>query len=71
VAKHFGARDEVACPECKGVMVVMRRMPHPAQGAGYELQTLECTKCGHSQTRTVDGDGKPPIAAAELQDQLR
>jgi C4-type Zn-finger protein len=60
VGNHFGARDQVECPQCKGAMAVVRRMPDPTLGARYEFQTLECDKCRHFQTRTVDGDGKTP-----------
>jgi len=38
-------------------MHVIRRGPDPARGTRYEMQTLECQKCQHVATRTVDGDG--------------
>jgi phage FluMu protein Com len=61
VADHFGARDQIECSRCKGVMAVVRRMPDPIRGATFEFQTLECSKCGRVQTRTVGADGKPPV----------
>jgi hypothetical protein len=49
---HFGAQYRIECPKCGKGMDVMRRLIGPTQG---ELQTLECLKCRHTQTRTVGG----------------
>jgi len=58
MAKQFGADDQIKCPECGGAMYIKRQTPHPAR-RDYEKQTIECTKCEHSMTRTIDGAGRP------------
>ena len=37
---RFGAADTPTCPECKNLMRLTRRTPHPKYGRDFELQTL-------------------------------
>jgi Zn ribbon nucleic-acid-binding protein len=53
---HFGAQDRIECPKCGNGMYVMHRLIDATQN---ELQTLECLKCGHTQTRAVGDEGMP------------
>jgi hypothetical protein len=57
MVKPFGADDELECPQCKGMMRVVRRKPHPARKE-YEQQALECASCEYTNKRTVDAGGR-------------
>ncbi|MES2195839.1 MAG: hypothetical protein V4517_15590 [Pseudomonadota bacterium] len=55
---RFGASDTPTCPECKNIMRVSRRAPHPILGYDYELQTFTCRKCQHQIKREADIGGE-------------
>jgi len=42
---RFGASDTPRCPECKNLMRLTRRTPHPKRGYDFELQTFTCRVC--------------------------
>jgi len=54
---RFGATDTPICPECKNLMRLIRRMPHPKFGYDFELQTFTCRVCQHEVERTADRQG--------------
>jgi len=39
-------------------MSLLQRLPHPARGDGFELQTFSCLECGHQIERTEDNTGR-------------
>ena len=39
--------------------------------AGFEQRTFECTKCGHSETRTVVSDPLKSVAVGWTEGELR
>jgi hypothetical protein len=51
---RFGATDTPVCPECKNLMRITRRTPHPEYGYDFELQTFTCRVCHHEIERTAD-----------------
>jgi hypothetical protein len=53
---RFGIKDTPACPKCKSLMGLTRRMPHPKYdaGSGFERQTFTCTGCRHEIERNAD-----------------
>jgi hypothetical protein len=55
---HFGASDTPTCPECKNLMRLTRRTPHPIHGNEFELQTFTCRACQHEMTRNADRSGE-------------
>jgi hypothetical protein len=55
---RFGASDTPACPECKNLMRLTRRTPHPVRGNAFELQTFTCRVCQHEVTRSADRSGE-------------
>ena len=55
---RFGAADTPTCPECKYLMRLTRRTPHPVRGYNFELQTLTCRVCQHEVERTADRRGE-------------
>ena len=55
---RFGATDTPRCPECKSLMRITRRTPHPVRGYDYELQTFTCMACKHEIERTADRSGE-------------
>jgi hypothetical protein len=55
---RFGATDHRICPKCKNSMRVTRRMPHPARGYAFELQTLSCRVCHYEIERDADRFGE-------------
>lgn len=50
-----------ACPLCDGgQMKVTKSHPHPQFGVfGTQERTLTCMKCGHSEPRLFDANGRP------------
>jgi len=42
----FGTTDNSTCPECKNLMRLTRRTPHPKYGYDFELQTFTCRLAG-------------------------
>ena len=54
----FGAADTPTCPECKNLMRLTRRMPHPKYGYDFELQTFTCRVCRHEVERNADRRGE-------------
>ena len=55
----FSPLDRPLCEECGAKTQLARREPHPDLGLLFELQTFECTACGHTQTRNAGPDEKP------------
>jgi hypothetical protein len=55
---RFGAADTPICPECKNLMRVTRRAPHPTRGYDFELQNFTCRICQHEITRCTDRLGE-------------
>jgi len=55
--KQFGLDDRPPCSSCGAPTFLVRREPHPALGAGVELQSFSCTSCEHVQARGADEDG--------------
>lgn len=55
--RKFGLDDTPACMRCDAPTQLVRRVPHPALGAAYELQTFACTSCEHVQSRGADENG--------------
>ena len=55
---RFGAKDTPTCPQCKNLMFLTRRMPHPVHGYGTELQTFTCLNCRHEIGRDVNRLGE-------------
>jgi hypothetical protein len=55
---RFGAADTPTCPECKNLMRLTRRSPHPTRGYDFELQTFTCRVCQHEMERTADRAGE-------------
>ena len=52
-----GPVNDVICSECGSPMyLVVRRSPSPVSAA-LEDQTFRCTKCAHTASRTIDGNG--------------
>jgi hypothetical protein len=54
----FGATDTPICPECKNLMRLTRRTPHPKLGYDFELQTFACRVCQHEVVRNADRQGE-------------
>jgi hypothetical protein len=54
----FGANDNPTCPECKSLMRLTRRAPHPIYGDEFERQTFECRSCRHEIERNADRAGE-------------
>jgi transposase-like protein len=50
--------DCPTCPKCGLEMSLVQRAPHPARGAGFELQRFSCSQCGHQIERTEDNTGR-------------
>jgi hypothetical protein len=50
-AVRFGANDHPKCSECKDLMRLTRRAPHPIHGIEFEQQTFECWSCGRVKTK--------------------
>jgi hypothetical protein len=55
---RFGVTDTPPCPECKNLMRLTRRTPHPVHGYDFELQTFTCRVCQHEVERTADRLGE-------------
>ena len=55
---RFGATDTPTCPECKNIMRLTRRTPHPMRGYAFELQTFTCRVCKHEIERVADIGGE-------------
>ena len=55
---RFGAQDTPICPECKNIMRLTRRTPHPKYGYDFELQTFTCRACKHEIERNADRFGE-------------
>jgi hypothetical protein len=55
---RFGATDTPSCPECKNIMCLTRRTPHPIRGHAFELQTFTCWVCKHEIERVADIGGE-------------
>lgn len=55
---RFGVADTPPCPECKGLMRVTRRTPHPALGYDFERQTFTCVDCKREIERDADRQGE-------------
>jgi hypothetical protein len=55
---RFGATDTPPCPECRSLMRLTRRTPHPKLGYELELQTFTCRACHHEIDRTADLTGE-------------
>jgi len=58
VKQPYDAIDRLTCPECGSAMEIIRRVPHSARHE-FEKQTIACTKCNYSTTRTVDAADRP------------
>jgi hypothetical protein len=56
----FGAGDHPTCPECKSLMRLTRRAPHPSYGNEFERQTFQCRSCKHEIERNADRAGEFP-----------
>lgn len=56
-SKSFDAHDKLTCPQCKGQMLLVRRMPHPAVAQG-ETQTFACNSCASNVQRNIDSAGQ-------------
>jgi hypothetical protein len=41
------------CTVCGSRMRLMRREPHPRLGHRFELDTFECSSCGHAAAEDV------------------
>ena len=54
----FGADDSPRCTECKNLMRLTRRGPHPIHGIEFERQTFKCRSCGHEIERNTDRLGE-------------
>lgn len=54
----FGASDTPKCSECKNLMRLTRRAPHPTHGYDFELQTFTCRVCQHQIQREADVGGE-------------
>jgi hypothetical protein len=54
----FGAADSLVCPQCKYLMCLTRRTPHPVLGYNFELQTFTCAACRHEIERTTNREGE-------------
>jgi hypothetical protein len=57
-AVNFGIHDTRTCTECKNVMRITRRAPHPIYGLALELQTFTCRICKHESKRSADVAGE-------------
>jgi DNA-directed RNA polymerase subunit RPC12/RpoP len=57
-AQEYNVYDCPACPRCGREMSLLQRLPHPARGDGFELQTFSCLECGHQIERTEDNTGR-------------
>ena len=57
---RFGADDNPTCPECKSLMRLTRRAPHPVYGLEFEQQTFECRSCRYEMERNADRAGEMP-----------
>jgi hypothetical protein len=55
---RFGAKDTPTCPQCKSLMRLTRRTPHPELGYALELQTFTCRVCQHEIRRNADVTGE-------------
>jgi hypothetical protein len=55
---RFGTADTPACPQCKNLMRLTRRTPHPKYGYDFELQTFTCRVCRHEVQRNADRRGE-------------
>jgi transposase-like protein len=55
---RFGVTDTPTCPQCKSLMTLTRRTPHPDFGYQLELQTFTCRACQHEITRNADLAGE-------------
>jgi hypothetical protein len=62
VVGAFGSGDTPPCAKCGAPARLTGRETHPDLGAEYELQTFECGKCGHIQSRSADEQGKPALS---------
>ena len=51
---RFGTNDTPTCPECKNLMRLTRRTPHPKYGDDFERQTFTCKVCQHEIERDAD-----------------
>jgi hypothetical protein len=51
---HFGVSDTPLCPQCKNLMRLTKRSPHPKYGNDFELQTFTCKVCQHEIKRDAD-----------------
>jgi hypothetical protein len=54
----FGATDTPPCPECRNIMRLTRRTPHPVRGHAFELQTFTCRICQHEIERVENVGGE-------------
>jgi hypothetical protein len=61
----FGSRETPICPECRALMYLIRRSPHPTYGSEWERQVFACSKCIHEIERSADKDGQPHAASVE------
>jgi hypothetical protein len=59
-AVRFGANDHPICAECKNLMRLTRRVPHPIHGIDFEQQTFECRSCRYEIERSADRLGEIP-----------
>jgi hypothetical protein len=55
---RFGAKDTPTCPECKKLMGLTRRTPHPKYSCDFERQTFTCRVCRHEVERNVNRLGE-------------
>jgi hypothetical protein len=58
----FGSHQTPICSECRALMHLIRRTPHPIYGSGWEKQIFACSKCIHAIERSADKDGLPHAA---------
>jgi len=53
----YWGRDNIqklVCTDCRSLMPLVRREPHPALPPGWELQSFECPVCERAQILTVE-----------------
>jgi hypothetical protein len=55
---RLGANDHPMCRECKGVMHLVRRVPHSTYGIEYERQTFQCRSCRNEIERNAERAGE-------------
>jgi hypothetical protein len=58
----FGSHETPVCPECRALMHLIRRTPHPTYGSAWERQIFTCSNCIHAIERSADKDGQPHAA---------